>query len=193
MKNLYIISGPNGSGKTTASYTILPEILNCNEFVNADEIAKGLSPFQPDKVSIQAGRLMLKRINRLLDSGVDFAFETTLATRGYTKFIQKAQKLGYSVTLLFLWLNSEELAINRVKVRVAEGGHNIPEDVVRRRYKKGLFNFFNLYLPILDEWLFVNNSGKNYKIIANGVLDNINIKNNNIWSLLKDKYDERKN
>ncbi len=123
MKNLYLIAGCNGAGKTTSSFTILPEILNCKEFVNADEIARGISPFQPEKVSIQAGKLMLKRIDELLEHGVDFAIETTLATKNYVKFIERAKLKGYNVTLLFLWLNSVELAINRVKIRVVEGGH----------------------------------------------------------------------
>lgn len=101
MKKLYVIAGCNGAGKTTASYTILPEILDCKEFVNADEIARGLSPFQPEKAGIEAGRMMLKRINKLLDLGEDFAFETTLSTRSYVLFIEKAKQLGYQVTCLF--------------------------------------------------------------------------------------------
>ena len=132
MKKLFIIAGSNGSGKTTASYTILPEMLNCKEFVNADEIAKGLSPFQPESVAIQAGRLMLKRIDALLLSGKDFAFETTLSTRHFVNTIKEARKKGYYVTVLYLWLNSYKLAIERVKIRVEEGGHNIPEEVIKR-------------------------------------------------------------
>jgi len=118
MPRLYIISGCNGAGKTTASYTILPEILKCKEFVNADEIAKGLSPFQPEKVAIEAGRIMLNRINDLLHNNENFAFETTLASRTYIKLIQKAQAKDYSVTLLYFWLNSVDLAVERVKYKV---------------------------------------------------------------------------
>ena len=117
--NLYIISGCNGAGKTTASFTILPEMLDCNEFVNADEIAKGLSPFQPEKVSFQAGRIMVERIDELLKSGVDFAFETTLTTLSYLNTIKAAKKKGYSVTLLYFWLNDVNLAIECVKTRVS--------------------------------------------------------------------------
>ncbi len=109
MPNLYIISGCNGAGKTTASYTVLPEMLQCKEFVNADEIAKGLSPFQPEKVAIEAGRIMLKRIKELLDSNADFAFETTLATKSYAKTVLDAQAKGYHVTLLYFWLNSKNV------------------------------------------------------------------------------------
>ena len=132
-KNLYIIAGCNGAGKTTASFTILPEILNCKEFVNADEIAKGLSPFQPEKVSFEAGRIMLKRIDELFLENENFAFETTLATKTYKEKVLNAKKEGYFVTLLFFWLKNTELAKERVKTRVLEGGHNIPEDIIERR------------------------------------------------------------
>ena len=114
-KKIYIVSGCNGAGKTTASYTILPEILDCKEFVNADEIAKGLSPFQPEKVAFEAGRIMLQRLDDLLLANENFAFETTLATRSYVSFVKKAKSKGYFVTLLYLWLSSPELAIDRVK------------------------------------------------------------------------------
>lgn len=133
-KYLYIIAGCNGAGKTTASFTVLPEILECKEFVNADEIAKGLSPFQPETVSFEAGRIMLERINTLLQQNHNFSFETTLATKSYKAKILEAQQRGFQVVLLFFWLRSPELAIERVKLRVSEGGHNIAEEVIRRRY-----------------------------------------------------------
>ncbi|MBO9566302.1 MAG: zeta toxin family protein [Niastella sp.] len=128
MPNLYIIAGCNGAGKTTASFTILPEILNCKEFVNADSIAAGLSPFNPDNVALEAGRIMLQRINQLMNEKIDFAFETTLATRSYVQLIKRAQEIGYEVTLLFFWLNSPEIAVERVAKRVSKGGHHIPGD-----------------------------------------------------------------
>ncbi|MFP4092735.1 MAG: zeta toxin family protein [Cyclobacteriaceae bacterium] len=189
MKKLYIIAGCNGAGKTTASYTILPEILDCKEFVNADEIARGISPFQPEKAGIEAGRLMLKRINKLLASGESFAFETTLSTRSYVQFIDRAKKLDYQVTCLFFWLYSEELAISRVETRVKEGGHHIPEDVIRRRYKSGLKNLFKLFLARVHNWLVVDNSGDNYEIIAEGALNEETIHNVALWEALKMKYD----
>lgn len=167
-KNLYIISGCNGAGKTTASFTLLPEILNCKEFVNADEIARGLSPFQPETVSFEAGRIMLHRINELLKNEVSFAFETTLATRSYKGKILKAKENGYIVTLVFFWLQNVELAIERVKARVMKGGHNIPEDVIRRRYTLGIKNLFEIYLPIADEMLIFDNSDGKYEMIATG-------------------------
>lgn len=188
MKKLYVIAGCNGAGKTTASYTILLEILDCKEFVNADEIARGISPFQPEKVKIEAGRMMLKRIKHLLEAGESFAFETTLSTKSYVTFIEKAKQLGYQVTCLFFWLDSEELAISRVATRVKEGGHHIPEDVIRRRYKSGLKNFFNLFLHRVDNWLFVNNSGDSYEIIAEGSMNEITVNNVLQWKELKGKY-----
>ena len=189
-EKLYVIAGCNGAGKTTASHTILPEILDCKEFVNADEIAKGLSPFQPEKVAIEAGKFMWQRIKKLLEAGQSFAFETTLSTRSYAQFIDKAKSLDYQVTCLFFWLNSEELAIARVATRVKEGGHHIPADVIKRRYKSGLQNFFNIFLDKVDNWLFVNNSGDNYEIIAEGALNEETINNIGQWEELKKKYYE---
>ena len=156
--NLYVIAGCNGAGKTTASFTVLPEMLNCREFVNADEIAAGLSPFNPEGVAIQAGRLMIDRIIHLLKEGITFAFETTLSTRSYVKLIQQAQKRGYFVTLLFFSLPTPEQAVKRVAKRVSQGGHNIPLDVIYRRYRAGLSNLFKLYLPVVDYWAFYDNS-----------------------------------
>lgn len=165
-KNLYIIAGCNGAGKTTASFTILPEILDCKEFVNADEIARGLSPFQPEKVSFEAGRIMLKRIDELFSENENFAFETTLATKSYKEKILKAQENGYFVTLLFFWLKNTELAKERVKTRVLEGGHHIPDDIIERRYYNGILNLFNIYLPIVDQLLIFDNSEGKHKLIA---------------------------
>ncbi len=167
-KNLYIISGCNGAGKTTASYTVLPEILHCREFVNADEIAKGLSPFNPESVAIEAGRLMLKRIDELLEKGETFSIETTLATKSYISLVRKAQAKGYSVKVLFFWLNSPELAVMRVAERVANGGHNIPKEIIRRRYVAGISNLFNLFAKEVDSWVIFDNSENPRKQIASG-------------------------
>lgn len=176
MPYLYIISGCNGAGKTTASYTVLPEMLKCKEFVNADEIAKGLSPFQPEKVAIEAGRIMLKRIQELLNTQSDFAFETTLATKSYVNTIKEAQSRGYYVTLIYFWLNSPELAIERVRERVINGGHNIPEDVINRRYTNGLRNFSKLYMQFCDFWMLIDNSNPPSIVIAEGnTTENIKI------------------
>ena len=167
-KNLYIISGCNGAGKTTASYTVLPEILNCKEFVNADEIANGLSPFNPESVAIEAGRLMLKRIEQLLNREKTFSIETTLATKSYIHLVRRAQAKGYSVKLLFFWLRNPDLAKLRVAERVAKGGHNIPEDVISRRYVAGISNLFNLFIKEVDSWVIFDNSKNPRKQIASG-------------------------
>ena len=166
--NLYIIAGCNGAGKTTASFTVLPEMLKCREFVNADEIAAGISPFNPEGVAIQAGRLMIDRIIQLLKDGETFAFETTLATRSYVKLIQQAKKRGYFVTLLFFSLSTSEQAQRRVAQRVSMGGHNIPSDVIVRRYEAGLQNLFQLYMPICDYWTLYDNSNCPAVRIASG-------------------------
>jgi len=164
--NLYIIAGPNGAGKTTASYNLLPDVLHCTNFVNADEIARGLSPFAPETVAIQAGRIMLERIEELLPQRVDFAIETTLATRSYVQLVRRAQALGYKVHLIFFFLENEEQAIQRVAQRVSNGGHNIPEEDIRRRFKRGIYNLINLYMPICDSVLVFNNVKTPTKLVA---------------------------
>jgi predicted ABC-type ATPase len=165
-KKLYIISGCNGAGKTTASFNILPDLLNCKEFVNADEIARGLSPFQPENVSIEAGRLMLKRIDELINSNKDFSFETTLSTKSFINRIEYAKSKGYYVTLIFFWLESIELAKDRVRKRVSEGGHNIELDVIEKRYKAGIKNLFKLYSNKVDSLLIYDNSIAESELIA---------------------------
>ena len=193
MKNLYIIAGCNGAGKTTASFTILPEILDCKEFVNADEIAKGLSPFQPEKVSFEAGRIMLKRIDELFLENENFAFETTLATKTYKEKVLNAKKEGYFVTLLFFWLKNTELAKERVKTRVLEGGHNIPEDIIERRYLNGIINLFDIYLPIVDQVLIFDNSEGKHKLIAEKNFgEEISIIKEKEFNELKSYYDNKK-
>ena len=174
-RHLYIISGPNGAGKTTASYTVLPKILQCKEFVNADEIARGLSPFNPESVAIEAGRLMLKRISELLQRNESFSIETTLSTRSYFRLVEKAHSQGYDVTLLFFWLKSPQQAIERVAERVAKGGHDIPKDIIVRRYWEGLDNLFKIYMPIVDTWILVNNSETPRSIVATGGKDQTTI------------------
>ena len=190
-KNLYIIAGCNGASKTTASFTILPEILDCKEFVNAHEIAKGLSPFQPEKVSFESGRIMLKRINELLEANLNFAFETTLATKSYKSKIALAKIKNYKVTLLFFWLQNVDLAIERVKIRVLEGGHNIESDVIRRRYRNGIKNLFEIYLPIADEIMIFDNSEGKHDLIAEKTLQTeIEIFNEIKFNKLKNYYHE---
>lgn len=188
MKNLYIIAGPNGAGKTTLSYTILPEIFKCEDFVNADEIARGLSPFNPEKAAIKAGKLMLERIAELLENGQSFAFETTLSTRSYVNLVKKAKEKGYEVILLFLSLESIHLAIERVEIRVNEGGHNIPVETIKRRYEIGLKNLFQLYIPIVDKWMLVDNSGSSFEFVAEGAGTELIIRSEEKWSYLSSNY-----
>lgn len=157
-KKIYIIAGCNGAGKTTASFTILPEYMHCEEYINADEIARGLSPFHPESVPIEAGKLMISRINDLLKKGMTFAVETTLSTHSYVNLINRAHKAGYMVELIFLWLSSAEVAIKRVAKRVSEGGHNIPVDVIKRRYSAGIQNLIETYSQIVDRWILIDNN-----------------------------------
>jgi predicted ABC-type ATPase len=187
-KTIYIISGPNGAGKTTASFTILPEIFDCKQFVNADEIAKGLSPFNVESVKIQAGRLMLKRIQQLVNDEETFAIETTLATKSYLSLIKIVQEKGYEIVLLFISLASKELALKRVQTRVLEGGHNIPEEIIFRRFENGIKNLIQKYIKIVDKWILVDNTDGKFQFIAEGSKENIEIKNKSIWSNLIKKY-----
>ena len=187
LKKIYIIAGPNGAGKTTASYTFLPEILGCKEFINADEIAKGLSPFNTESVAFRAGRLMLERIKYMITKGETFSFETTLSTKSYYALIKKAKYSGYRVTLLFFSLNSKEVAIKRVKNRVDEGGHDIPKKVIERRFDKGLRNLINRYIPIVDSWVLIDNSNEDFEFIANGSGNNVYISNPDKWAEVKQK------
>lgn len=186
MPRLYIISGCNGAGKTTASYTLLPEMLECSQFVNSDEFAKGLAPFSPERASIKASRYMVMKIRYLFQRKEDFAIETTLATRTLLNTIRQARDEGYTVTLLYFWLNSPDLAVTRVKARVEAGGHNIPEETVRRRYSMGLRYFFEDYAPICDRWILADNSITPFRVIAEGCRDEImNIKDNDTYRLIR--------
>ena len=185
MPKLYIISGCNGSGKTTASYTLLPDLLNCREFVNSDEFAKSFSPFDPGAASVTASRYMLMKINYLLDRKADFAVETTLATRSLLQIVLQAKRLGYETTVLYFWLNSPELAIERVRDRVVSGGHNIPDAVVRRRYVMGLPYHFHYYIPRMVRWILADNSKPPFSVVAEGSKDVIYIKDNEKYQLIQ--------
>ena len=190
LPKLYIIAGCNGAGKTTASFTILPEVLDCKEFINADEIAKGLSPFQPESVAMQAGRIMLARMDELLQKGETFAFETTLATKSYKQKIEWAQANGYEVTLLFFWLDSPNMAKKRVAQRVAEGGHSIPSETIERRYHNGITNLFAIYIDMVDIcYIFDNSEGRKELIAQKERHKGIIIYNNDKFNLMKNNYE----
>lgn len=171
MPDLYIIAGPNGAGKTTASMTILPDVLHIKEFINADAIAAGISPFNVEAVAFQAGRIMLERIDLMLNSGQSFAIETTLSTKSYVNLIEEAKRKGYSVTLLFFWLKNAELAKLRVQNRVLHGGHNIPTATIERRYHRGIYNLINHFIHLCDTWIVFDNSLIQPKMIAKGIKD----------------------
>jgi predicted ABC-type ATPase len=151
-KKIVIIAGPNGAGKTTFAREFLPNEAGCPVFVNADLIAAGLSPFAPEQAAVTAGRLMIKQIQQHVLRNESFAFETTLSGRHYARLIPKWRSAGYRVKLIFLKLPSDEMAVARVATRVNQGGHAIPTDVIRRRYKNGWRNFINIYRPLLDAW-----------------------------------------
>ena len=163
--NVYIVAGPNGAGKSTFARLFLPDYADCREFVNADLIAAGLSPFNPESVAIKAGRLMLERIETLSRARVDFGFETTLAGRSIAPLLRKLRDEGYRTHLFFLWLPMEDLALARVRARVLSGGHSVPEETIRRRFSRGLANLFKL-APLLDTCLFFDSSETSPRLVA---------------------------
>jgi len=180
---IYIIAGPNGSGKTTSAKTLLPELLDCYEYVNADSVAAALSPFNPDNVAMQAGRLMLGRLENLAKINKSFSFETTLASRTFIPFLTKCISNGYKVNILFLWLKYPVIAIDRVKSRVAQGGHDIPQDVIIRRYYRSINNFLTAYSEIAHNWYLYDNSGKYSDLIAYKIENQkLNIADDNLWN-----------
>lgn len=167
--HISIIAGPNGAGKSTCGPAVLQNHFHISEFVNADTIATGLSAFNPETVAIPASRIMLKRIKQLAESKANFAFETTLSSRTFAPWIKNLKKQGYQFTLVYFWLHTPELAIERVAERVRFGGHFVPTETIKRRYQKSIVNFFTLYQPIADHWCFLDNSDKeNPVLIAEG-------------------------
>lgn len=167
MPNLYLLGGANGSGKTTLALKLLPS-LGCDEFVNADAIARGLSPFQPDTVAFQSGVLMMKRLRELAAKNVSFGTESTLAARGFVPFIRDCRANGYTFHLIYVWLPSVEMNVARVAARVRTGGHDIPEEIIRRRHEAGRRNFVELYRPLADTWRVFDNAVLTERLIAEG-------------------------
>jgi predicted ABC-type ATPase len=186
---VYLIGGPNGAGKTTAAMSIMPERVGCYEYVNADAIASALSPFRPAVVAIDAGRLMLKRIHELASKREDFAFETTMASRSFAPFLMECKNAGYTVHAVYIYLRSVELAVARVAQRVSGGGHSVPEAIVISRYTRGLANFFNIYMPIADHWMFYDNSGERPELVAEKTGDgSIRIMQSDLWNTISEAY-----
>lgn len=192
MPHLIIIAGPNGAGKSTTAPALLKDALSIENFVNADVIAQGLCAYQPEKAAIDAGRIMLKRIHQLALEQTNFAFETTLASRTFAQWIPRLKTQGYQFYLMFLWLQDAELAVLRVKERIKMGGHSVPKETIRRRYKAGLKNFFNLYAPIADVWRIYDNSAPYPSLIATKAHNNsIAVEQPVIWQHLMETYNDR--
>jgi predicted ABC-type ATPase len=156
--NLVMIGGPNGAGKSTMAKSLLQDTLTVSEFVNADTIASGLSGFQPDASAVAAGRVMLARLRELAEKRTDFAFETTMASRTFAPWLKELQGLGYGMHLVFLWLPTPDIAVQRVRERVLAGGHDVPEETIRRRFGRGIRNFLDLYRPLARSWRVYDNS-----------------------------------
>jgi predicted ABC-type ATPase len=185
-----MIGGPNGAGKTTAAMSLLPTLLECYEYVNADSIAAALSPFAPETTAFQAGRLMLDRIHYLAKQRKDFAFETTMASRSFVSFLNEYKREGYRISAIFFWLPSTELAIERVRERVKNGGHHIPDNVVIRRYSRSIYNFINFYRLIADDWVLYDNSLDHPSLVAGKKAGSaLSIINNNIWQKFEKIYE----
>ena len=184
--SVVILAGPNGAGKSTVAPALLQDALAVDEFVNADVIARGLSGFEPDRVAIPAGRIMLARLKELAARRSDFAFETTLASRSFAPWLRDLRLTGYDMHLFFLWLSSADLAIARVADRVGMGGHHVPEEVIRRRYSAGIRNFFGLYRPLATTWALYNNSGPEPVSVAEGLAsETIGVYDKEVWETVK--------
>ena len=178
---VHIIAGPNGAGKTTFAREFLPQFAQCDEFVNADLLAQGLSPFAPERVAFRAGRLMLVRIDELSGEGVTFGFETTLAGKGHMPLLRSLRSSGYKIHMYFLWLPSADMAVERVASRVMRGGHSVEEPVIRRRYSAGIRNLWRDYRPLVDRWILFDNSGVQPRVIAMEEGTGLRIVDNNLF------------
>jgi len=174
-KSVYIIAGPNGSGKTTFARKFLPLYAHCENFINADLIAQGLSPFSPNIAAMKAGRLVIREIHELSEKGANFAFETTLSGKTYLALLKSLKGKGYKIHLFFLWIPAAGLALERIKDRVASGGHDVPVADVRRRFRRSIKNFLNVYEPLMDSWMLFDNSEETPLLVAEKMNDNLSV------------------
>lgn len=186
--DLHIIAGPNGAGKTTFAKKFLPTYADCKNFINADLIAQGVAPFSPEAAAFRAGRLMLEEINHYVKRREDFAFETTLSGRSYLGLIRRLKKLGYSVHFFFLLVPTVDLALTRVRGQVLDGGHDIPESVVRRRFGRSVQNFFTYYRQLADSWIMFDNSGATPAVVALEKQGKTSIMNRELYAALINRY-----
>jgi len=190
MPTIYVIAGPNGAGKTTFASEFLPNFVDCREFLNADLIAAGLSPFAPESQNVRAGRLLLERIKELGEAKQDFGFETTLSGRSYVRLLKDMQQQGYRVVLFFLWLPSADMAVSRVANRVRQGGHNVPEVDIRRRYVSGQRNLFQLYRPLVNAWWLYDASRLPPSLIASEEDSNLTVVQTNQFENIQRGFEE---
>ncbi len=188
MKEIVILGGPNGAGKTTAARVLLPRKVRLNAYINADEIARRISPHNPDAAALQAGRLMLRQIEKLIESGSSFAFETTCAGRSQIKLLQDCKQDGWQISLIFLWVPSPEYSVARVARRVSQGGHSIPVEVIRRRYRAGLWNMRHRYLPLVDDVTIYDNRDNDLRLVARREAPfSLEVWDGEIWSRIEDE------
>jgi predicted ABC-type ATPase len=186
--DLYVIAGPNGVGKTTFATKFLPKYANCKNFVNADLIASGMSPFSPEAATIRAGRLMLSEIKFFARRRVPFSFESTLSGRSYLRLVRQLKKQGYKVHLFFLWVDTVDVALARVKERVLKGGHDVPQSVLRRRFVRSIRNFLLDYRPLADSWYLFDNTRTKPQIIAIGKDNRVRVMKPDTYSVLVTRY-----
>jgi predicted ABC-type ATPase len=187
-KDLYIIAGPNGAGRTTFAREFLPNYANCRNFINADLIAAGVSPFSPEAAAFRAGRLMLREIEEYSRRGESFGFETTLAGRSYLRIIRSLKKQGYAMHLYFLWLPSVGLALDRIRIRVRKGGHDVPQAIVLRRFDRSIRNFFARYQNLANSWILFDNSGERPMILARKRDSAVAVINRELYNSLIELY-----
>jgi predicted ABC-type ATPase len=188
---LYIIAGPNGVGKTTFASKFLPKYANCQNFINADLIAKGMSPFSPEAAAVRAGRLVLSEIEFFARRRVSFAFETTLSGRSYLSLVRRLKKQGYKVHFFFLWVDTVDVALARVRERVLKGGHDVPQAVIHRRFGRSIRNFLMHYRVLADSWYLFDNTGTRPELIAVAKANELRIMKLDVYRALAARYGEK--